>query len=100
MYDTDEAAPMIEVNIEVEKFYSTTSEEEIEPMSLSMSKKKTMQHGKSSPTGSQGDLGVSSFNSTGKKKKDHLKVFEKKMGEKLMWNRMLSEAKSGRKPSS
>jgi hypothetical protein len=62
-----------------------------------MSKKKTLSAGKMSPTGSQGDLHATSFGSS-KKKKDHLKVFEKKMGEKLMWNKMLSGAKgSGNK---
>jgi hypothetical protein len=40
--------------------------------------------GQLSPTGSQADLGVSSAGSY-KKKKDHLKMFEKKMTEKLKW---------------
>lgn len=84
---------MIHVDIEVEQFYSTTSEEEIE-VNYSMSKKKTMQQGKMSPTGSQGDLHASSFNASGRKKKDHMKIFEKRMGEKLMWNKMLSGSKS------
>lgn len=59
VYDTDEAPVMIAVDIEVEKFYSTTSEEEVDVLSYSMSKKKTMAQGKMSPTGSQGDLNAS-----------------------------------------
>jgi len=37
-----------------------------------------------SPTGSHGEMGVSSLGSM-RKKKDHLKTFEKKMSQKMQW---------------
>jgi len=74
---------MIPVDIEVEEVYSCTSEEELPETSVySLGRRKSIAVGGTnqlSPTGSAGDLGVSSMGGSSKKKKDHLKLFEKKM---------------------
>ena len=73
---------MIPVDIEVEELYEVTSEEELPETSVySIGRRKSIAAGlgQLSPTGSQKDgAGVSSIGSY-KKKKDHLKMFEKKM---------------------
>ena len=92
---------MIAVDIEVEELYSCTSEEDMPETSVySLGRRKSIAVGalgQLSPTGSQGDLGVSSVGSY-KKKKDHLKMFEKKMSQKLKWQAILSGAKGGKDP--
>jgi hypothetical protein len=74
---------MIPVDIEVEEIYSCTSEEELPETSVySLGRRKSIAIGglgQLSPTGSVGDLGMSSAGGSSKKKKDHLKMFEKKM---------------------
>ena len=79
---------MIPVDIEVEELYEVTSEEDLPETSMySLGRRKSIAAGlgQLSPTGSQGgDAGVSSLGSS-KKKKDHLKMFEKKMSQKLKW---------------
>lgn len=73
---------MIPVDIEVEELYEITSDEDIPETSVyQLGRRKSIAvggFGQLSPTGSQGDLGVSSLGSI-RKKKDHLKLFEKKM---------------------
>lgn len=85
----------IPVDIEVEHLHSETSEEEsiaeISNPYTSYSKKKSMMG--LAPSGSQGELNQSTI----KKKKDHLKMFEKKMAQKLKWAQLLGSAKSGEK---
>jgi len=76
---------MIAVDIEVEHIYSCTSEEEsqadrVSNPYLSFAKKKSIGPG-STNQGSAGDLDQSM--NTSKKKRDHLKLFEKKMSQKL-----------------
>lgn len=87
IYDQDEKPNMIPVDIEVEELYEVTSEEDIAETSVySLGRRKSIAVGglgQLSPTGSQGDLGVSSVGSQ-KKMKDHLKLFEKKMSQKLV----------------
>jgi len=79
---------MIPVDIEVEEIYEVTSDEELPETSVySLGRRKSIAAGglgQLSPTGSQGEMGVSSIGSY-KKKKDHLKMFEKKMSQKLKW---------------
>lgn len=88
IYEHDDQPKMIPVDIEVEELYEVTSEEELPETSVySLGRRKSIAAGlgQLSPTGSQGgDLGVSSLGSS-KKKKDHLKMFEKKMSQKLKW---------------
>ena len=50
VYDTEEDPKLIMVDIEVEQFFSTTSEEEIEPQTpFNLNKKKSMTGGCTSP---------------------------------------------------
>lgn len=95
--DNEPETKKIPVDIEVENLYSETSEEEsiaeISNPYTSYSKKKSMMG--LAPSGSQGDL---LNQSTVKKKKDHLKMFEKKMAQKLKWAQLLG-SKGGDKSS-
>jgi len=94
----DQPAKLIPVDIEVEELYEVTSEEELPETSVySIGRRKSIAAGlgQLSPTGSQGEMGVSSIGSY-RKKKDHLKMFEKKMSQKLKWNQILSGTKTGK----
>jgi hypothetical protein len=75
------------VDIEVEEFYSTTSEEEIEIVTpYTLNKKKSMT-GNMSPSGSAADLHSRPLQSQRTTKKtDHLKIFEKRMTQKMNFN--------------
>jgi len=88
---------MIPVDIEVEEIYSCTSDEDVPETSMhSLGRRKSMASGalgQLSPTGSVNELGLSTYS---KKKKDHLKLFEKKMAQKMKWQQILSGSKSGK----
>jgi hypothetical protein len=87
IYDKEDQPKMIPVDIEVEELYEVTSEEELPETSVySLGRRKSMAGGlgQLSPTGSHGEMGVSSIGSM-RKKKDHLKLFEKKMSQKMQW---------------
>lgn len=63
---------MVKVDIEVEEIYSETSEEEKEPTSFKFSRKKTVRNCK-----------FGDDHTPVKKKKDHLKLFGKKMSKQI-----------------
>jgi len=86
LHDNEGQPRMIPVDIEVEHIYSCTSEEEsqadrVSNTLTSFTKKKSAAGAASILQGSAGDLEQSM--SVGKKKRDHLKLFEKKMSQKL-----------------
>lgn len=85
--EPEDQPKLIPVDIEVEELYEVTSEEELPETSVySLGRRKSMAGGlgQLSPTGSHGEMGVSSLGSM-RKKKDHLKTFEKKMSQKMQW---------------